>query len=777
MNLLLSVKSFFIDLSSIIPKMVYYICVSFMSLMDMFQFVLRKLAGLDSYYIGDGTQAQSGDIATNFIQSIFSNNSSFPALKTAFWSLLILGVIMLIVTTIIAVIRQEYMPGSQEMKEKPTNNKYYVIAASVKSFFLFLIVPVSAVFGLMFANITLQALDRVTSAESSSLFATANVVTKLRGEEFNGNTTYVYFDIFTASYPTTGTSFSGMMFKTAAFSANRVRINENIDGQSFYWQLSHDNIESFDIFNQAENQYDMAEMIDTAFANHIQLNPDSVDVRIELGVNADNADSMLFGIKDGTEVYGFSKFNVGLVAYYYNLWHFNFIIGFAFLVIGAQLLVNIVTGLMKRTIELVALFLISPPIIAIMPLDEGKIFNKWRENFMSRALGAFGVVIGMNLLFLVLPYIQLIHIFPSNSYEVYNFLNLIISTIFVVVGLQMVESFIALISKIAGADDPAASGGKIVAAVGDTIKKSAMLAAGGAGLAFKATELAGKLTAKTAAATAKATAKGSSRAFNKFRERNMTEDEKKARADARRQKMEQKALDKEQKEREKRAQLKPKGMMGMFFKNALKNIEDAGKQKYQDEWERGAGDEAYDQLMQKDEQYQQEMDKAYEDYTTKHNGKLSKELWQKDKKQSVAAKQKAEANFAKRKNLDRESYKKDATYRDDYVNKNIIDMKNNFLTSKKQAIQRVGGEAYNAFVKNTGLKNLSTSGELLLEEIKNTFVRGGKGGFPALHQMFLAKSKAQDIELFGLKKKQQKEESQRVRVQQEKREERENKEN
>lgn len=770
MNLLLNpVFNFFLDITSVIPKLVYYICVSFMSMMDVFQLAIRKLAGLDTYYIGNGTEEHTGDIALTFINSIFDTNSSAPALKNAFWSLIILGVIMLIITTIIAIIRQEYMPGTEESKEKPQNNKFIVVSRSIKSLFLFLIVPVSALFGMMFANVALQAFDKVVIAQSSDLFTQSNVITKLRSEEHNGTSTYIFYDIFTASYPSNSTSFSGMMFKSSAFAANRVRINQELDGLSFYEQLKQNNIESFDIFNQAGSQEEMALMIDDAFANNIHLNPDVVDVKMNFGVNSANGSSLIFGLNEEEEIYHFSKFNIGLVWYYYDLWQFNFIIGFAFLIIGTQLLVNIVAGLMKRLIELVALFIISPPIIAVMPLDEGKMFNKWRENFMSRALGAFGVIVGMNILFLILPYIQLIKIFPPEA-GIYFFLNLMISTIFVIVGLTLVESFIGLVSKLIGADDPAASGGKLVSAVGDTIKKSAMLAGGGVGLALAGAKMATTLAYQGSAATFKGAAKG----IEKFKDRKLTEDEKKAKKD-------KLAAAKEQKERDRKANLKNKSAtlnpLTWFYKNATKKIMEQGKEKADQEWDRegGAGDQEFDAKMSNEEGYKEEIDTAYQNYTknVKNGQALSKDQWLKDKTKSVKAKALAEQNFAKRANMTRDQYKNDAQRKQEYINQSVDTMRRDFMRTKNQAIGKKTGEVYNSVLKNSGLANLSTTGELLLEEMKDTFVRGGKGGFPGLFNMFLGKSTAHDIELFGLKKKQQKEESMRVRVQQELKEERE----
>ena len=79
MGVLLDIEGFLLGWLNIIPKFMYFLCVTLMSLIDAMQYVVRKLAGLDVYYI-DGV-AQSGDIAYGFIRSIFDTETKYPAIK------------------------------------------------------------------------------------------------------------------------------------------------------------------------------------------------------------------------------------------------------------------------------------------------------------------------------------------------------------------------------------------------------------------------------------------------------------------------------------------------------------------------------------------------------------------------------------------------------------------------------------------------------------------------------------------------------------------------
>lgn len=492
--------TYIMDIFNLIPKLVYFLSATAMGLLDIAQMLIRKLAGLDVHYNAQG-DAQSGDITLSFLQGIFGSDPNFAALRNAFWSLIILAIILLVVATIISVIRQEYMPGQEESREKPSNTRKHVINRAFKSMFMFLIVPVSVFFGLMFSDAILRAMDSITSGVGSSAFTTSQGVAV---EDGDGNTTityptdrlvaeavgdgqgtsYVYYDFFSLGLPTTSTPFSGFAFKTAGFMANRVRIGKeyklNDETKTFDELITMGDVSNFGIFNMASTKEEMALMIDDAFAGNVKLqNPQHLSY--ESAANSDIKNPMLFL---NIRVERFTKYNVALVWYYYDLWQYNFVIAAAFLIVSLKIIIKIIMGLMKRIIELVALFIISPPIIALMPLDGGKSFGQWKNSFLSKALGVFGAIIGMNILFLLLPYINQIKFLSENTRfsttvsvfgeEVYlnaaKMVNMVISSLFIITGLVVVDGLIALVSTVIGSDDVAKEGGELTEKVGDTLQ-------------------------------------------------------------------------------------------------------------------------------------------------------------------------------------------------------------------------------------------------------------------------------------------------------------------
>lgn len=678
------------------------------------------MAGVDVYYIGDTSQPVTGDIALGFLKEIFTEQSRFPALKNAFWAIIVLSVLLLIVATIIAIIRQEYMPDSESSKDKPSNNKAVIFNRSVRSLFLFLIVPFATIFGLMISNILLGALDTVTTntASSGMLLSNSQITSKLYASELpNGKSTYIYFDIFGGALPTTTTTFSGMMFKTAAYASNRVRINKTYGSKTYHQHMVDGTLSNFGIFNISSNQEEMAELIDEAFANNVHLNINQVQNTIILGDMEDVAGVGIMSLSENAKVTSFSKFRVQLVWYYYDLWKFNFIIGFVFLVVCAKMFINIIVGLMKRIIEIVALFLISPPLVALMPLDEGKAFNKWRETFISKALAAYGAIIGMNLIFIVLPYLYQIKFFTG--FLGVNLINLLVSSLFIIVGLVTVDGFIALTSKMIGADDALKSGGELVAKTGETVKRAGMYAGGAAGAALKAASLGiptlGKALLKTQAGQ---------RLTNRVKD----------------------------------AALGAKsGLAGLTMSPEKKR---EISQKAQDDWERTEAKRQFDEKMQSDHQYQTDIDNAYDAYVNA-GGDLSKEKWLEDDRVSAAEKAAARAGFESRfgKTFDQFKYDRNRdSERSKFIREQIAQNRISANTSRKQKIL---GAAYN----NLGLRPLNTAFELFSDEIKDSFVRGGsKGGFKAMTSLFKGEH-ASVSELAGLEKKLAKEEKMRTKVQ------------
>lgn len=499
-------KNLFLGLFAIIPQFIYFLYASCASLLDALQYLVRKLAGLDVYYING--EAQHGDIVISFVRGILGidKSPSYSALTTVFWSLVIFGCILLVLTTIFSIIKAHYNYDAKK------SNPFTIIGQSLKSLALMAIVPITAIFGLYLSQIILQSLDTITSSTSAGqeVFTikddNGNVISSI-GDLFEGEylenvdgsrssiKSYASYDFFTAVAYTNNTTFSGVMFKTAAYNCNRVRSGTYSPANQKTWSKWT----NFNVFYSNANgealKANVAEQIDYAFQNALTLKQENRgDVGLApfakdhdwdyLKKNNKEDKSLLtayfygFGALNLAGMYNvsvFSKFNVGLVFYYYDLWGFNYFLGFAGIIAFIVILGNIVFGLMTRLIQLIVLFFIFPPLIGIAPLDDGNAFKAWRKQFISDVLMAYGAIVGMNLFLLILPFL--------NTISFFNILILdrLMNIFLMLAGLVMVKNLIKMISGFIGGSDANATGEsarKEVAEVGGKAAATTIKAAG-----------------------------------------------------------------------------------------------------------------------------------------------------------------------------------------------------------------------------------------------------------------------------------------------------------
>ena len=485
-------SGYFGAIVSLIPKLLYFLCTLVFQILDILQILVRKIAGLDTIYyetgIAGGSGWQEGDIVFKFIQTIFSGQNSI--LSNVFWAFIILGVIMLIITTFIAVLRSEYAATDAKSASKGK-----IIGKSLKAIAAFVVVPVVCFFGVFLANVILQALDSITTQGSTEIATEIEIVDEngetktisvtqyfvehginnLAGPTQESYTAYNFYG--DVQVPTTSTPISGLIFQAAASQANRIR-NQNL----FRDHLTNPNV-GIGVFSQFGGDYESAaNLLDEAFAKAYKLK-DSV----QLTSDPFEKDHLFPFGSEGSwlgnfapEFQVFNKNNVSLVWYYYDLWSFNFIIGIGALVTCAMLLLYLVFGLMKRVFELLMLFLIAPPLTALMPLDDGAALKKWREKFTSKTIGAYGPIVGLNLFFIILPFVTSIKFFGIPA------VDMIVNMFFVIVGLIMVKDLCSTISDLIGADNSLKAGSDMAGEVGGTIAKVGKVAASPIGLGVKA---------------------------------------------------------------------------------------------------------------------------------------------------------------------------------------------------------------------------------------------------------------------------------------------------
>lgn len=486
-------QGWFGALLSFIPKTFYQLLTPVYAIMDAIQWIMRKIAGLDTIYkFNDQTNVQ-GDIVMQFMNMIFTGSS--PVLSNIFWSMIILGVLMLILTTMIAVVRSEYTATDAKSASKGK-----IIGNSLKALASFAIVPIVCFFGMFLCNVILQALDKVSTGSTSVTQSTINTTYFKSERTTSGDETYNNYTFFGFTVPTTTTPISGLVFKAAAYSANRARIND-----SFYNKmLNNDKISANGAFTQnkgtdSNSAYQNCWLMDEAFANCFQLKSRAYIDRAPFKTEhmfpvTLNAGVMI--VENSLIAAGYTHFdknNTALVWYYYDLWSFDYIIALGALVIITVLLLYLVFGLIKRIFELTILFLVAAPIASLMPLDGGNALKKWREKFVAKTIGVYGPIVGLNLFFVILALLQ------SLELTGIAIIDKIVNLLFTIAGLAMVKDFTKMLSEIIGGEDTMGAGADKAKEIGATAAKVGKTAAAFTGVGG-AVMKAGSLTSKAVGA-------------------------------------------------------------------------------------------------------------------------------------------------------------------------------------------------------------------------------------------------------------------------------------
>ena len=384
----------------VILKLVYEILKVFYMLLDFIQLVFRKMAGLDTVYV-DGNEV-TGDLAMVF----FKNENVVNALI----ALTVTACVMLFVTTFIAIIRNHWT--ARESKDTAIGP---VVGKAFKALFAFIFVPLVCYFGVFVSNGLLKTVDEAT--------------------RINGATT-----------------ISGQVFAASAMNANRARIDAD-----FASKLANDEVLNFngtfvdDNNSQYVNSKTAAEKIDDAFA--IKLTANTI-------ITASQDDySFMFHQASPGFITNFDYMNTDLVFVYYDLLKFNWLFAFVscFFIMAALLVASL--GVIQRLFEITLLFIISPPFIALMPLDDGKAYKEWAKNFIQSTVVMYGTVVALNIFFIIAPVLQTIDLFGSpEEIATYGQLtcdlfNAIAHILFIMCGSLMIKEASNLITKLVTGSD------------------------------------------------------------------------------------------------------------------------------------------------------------------------------------------------------------------------------------------------------------------------------------------------------------------------------------
>ena len=105
--------------------------------------------------------------------------------------------------------------------------------------------------------------------------------------------------------------------------------------------------------------------------------------------------------------------SLDVVREYYDITSLNYIVGIVGSIFMLVMFVLSSLTFIQRIFDVVFLYIISPISISTIPLDDGGKFKIWKDMFISKLLSAYGVILVMNLFFLIIPQIYNIEFFDN----------------------------------------------------------------------------------------------------------------------------------------------------------------------------------------------------------------------------------------------------------------------------------------------------------------------------------------------------------------------------
>lgn len=427
----------------------YEISKFLLGLIDFVEVLFRALAGLPST-AADGSEivfslnGKSGDLLIQMLTS--------QEVLQVFYATAIVGVFLLIITTIFSMIKVEYTT------EGAQNSKSSIIGKSLKSLCNMLIIPLLCIMGVFIGNQVLDLIDTATGGGQG---------TKISG------TLWV-------------TAASGAMLEKSG-SMNVALALEASDGTLIDVAISYGLVAGFD------------KAIDELFGRE-----GKVDL-VKLG-DPSNRDAIEEGFSKGGK--GFNYYKLTDVVNYYFPFEVNYLVLIFAACIIIKCLYHTCFGLVDRLYQCTALFIVMPMVVGMSPVKDS--LGSWRSKFISKALSAYGTVISLNLFFIIVKIMLNIDVKFGSAYNAWifpkSFMAGLIKCIMVLVGCLMIEKLAGDLGGYFGGGNAMADGAGLEKGVSGMVKKgvavagtAALMATGAGSLALSGGKaIAGKIAAKNA---------------------------------------------------------------------------------------------------------------------------------------------------------------------------------------------------------------------------------------------------------------------------------------
>lgn len=451
-------------LSYSISLLFYDIACFILALIDYVEMMFRLLAGLDV----DGVTlnlANSPDKGSDLVVQLIRT----PEVRDIFLAMVVVGMFLLIITTIFQMIKVEYTTEGAKNAKGPILNKAF------KGLCNMILLPALCVFGVVLGNQVLDLLDKATKPDADLLGQSATI--------------------------------SGTLFVAAAAEA--------------HYQKSDFRV----VFISPTPSLALMELP----INIVPILINSIFDAWGDAFNADDQKNYLFPdavrkeseslVASGT----ISYWNIAAISQIYDYSKINYLL----LIFGGCIVIKTLYytcfGMIVRLYQCGMLFIISPAVIGMSPVNESGL-GKWRSEFVGQAISAYGVVLALNIFFVLVRVLLSID-FSFEGVTGYFFgasmMEGLLKAIIVMGGTLTIEKFAKELGGYFGAKDALSQGKEmegaikkavqdigngIVKAVGTAVQV-AMMATGVGGAAVGGLKAAGGAM-KAASAASKAAGGG-----------------------------------------------------------------------------------------------------------------------------------------------------------------------------------------------------------------------------------------------------------------------------
>ncbi len=170
--------------------------------------------------------------------------------------------------------------------------------------------------------------------------------------------------------------------------------------------------------------------------------------------------------------------------YYIPTQRLNIFVGFVGSVSLLVVLVLCSFMFVKRLFDIVLLYLVSPFLIATMPIDDGKRFSAWRDMMLSKVLSAYAIIITINLYLMIIPKLTINPGITFFSGSQNSIANATVQLLFVIGGAFALNGSNLLFSQLIGSGTQEFQQGTMSSmAMQSMVRAGAGIAVGGIGVA------------------------------------------------------------------------------------------------------------------------------------------------------------------------------------------------------------------------------------------------------------------------------------------------------